>query len=117
MPNPQAGGPNLEGCLRLLYSVYNSQLSSISGGRLFHPQPADTPCRGDKETSNRIPWQIRGFVKYAEQCPVGIETRLRLGRPGNRGAIPCSVRSALEPMQPFQRVPYALSPEVKLEEA
>jgi hypothetical protein len=29
------------------YSVY-SQLPSISGGHLLHPQPEDTPCRGDK---------------------------------------------------------------------
>jgi hypothetical protein len=28
-------------------SVY-SQLLSISGGRLLHPQPEDAPCRGDK---------------------------------------------------------------------
>jgi hypothetical protein len=29
------------------YSIY-SQLSSISGGRLLHPQPEDTPCSGNK---------------------------------------------------------------------
>ena len=28
------------------YLIY-SQLSSTSGGRLFHPQPEDVPCRGD----------------------------------------------------------------------
>jgi hypothetical protein len=29
------------------YLIY-SQLPSISSGRLFHPQPEDAPCRGDK---------------------------------------------------------------------
>jgi hypothetical protein len=29
------------------YSIY-SQLPSIPGGRLLHPQPEDAPCRGDK---------------------------------------------------------------------
>jgi hypothetical protein len=29
------------------YSIY-SQLSSISGGRFFHPQPEDAPCHDDK---------------------------------------------------------------------
>jgi hypothetical protein len=28
--------------------LIHSQLPSIIGGRLFHPQPEDTPCRGDK---------------------------------------------------------------------
>jgi hypothetical protein len=29
------------------YSIY-SQLPSISGGLLLHPQPEDVPCHGDK---------------------------------------------------------------------
>jgi hypothetical protein len=29
-------------------SIY-SQLDSISGGRLHHPQPEDAPCRGDRD--------------------------------------------------------------------
>jgi hypothetical protein len=29
------------------YSIY-SQLPSITGGRVLHPQPEDAPCRGDK---------------------------------------------------------------------
>jgi hypothetical protein len=29
------------------YSIY-SQLPTIPGGRLLHPQPEDAPCRGDK---------------------------------------------------------------------
>jgi hypothetical protein len=32
------------------YSIY-SQLPSISGGRLLHPQPEDAPRRGDKEST------------------------------------------------------------------
>jgi len=30
------------------YSIY-SQLPSISGGLLFHPQPRDAPCRGGRD--------------------------------------------------------------------
>jgi hypothetical protein len=46
-PNPQAGGPSLVGCPRLLiqyirsYSPYRSPFP--------HPQPEDAPCRGDKD--------------------------------------------------------------------
>jgi hypothetical protein len=31
------------------YSIY-SQLTSIAGGHLFHPQPKDAPCCSEKET-------------------------------------------------------------------
>jgi hypothetical protein len=34
------------------YSIY-SKLLFVSGGRLFHPQPEDAPCRGDKGYSCR----------------------------------------------------------------
>jgi hypothetical protein len=47
-PTPQAGGPPLVGCLRLLIQYIHSQLPSKTGGSLFHPQPEDAPCRGDK---------------------------------------------------------------------
>jgi hypothetical protein len=38
-----------------VYSIY-SQLPSISGGCLLHPQPEDVPCRGDKG-----PWLQTGY--------------------------------------------------------
>jgi hypothetical protein len=39
------------------YLVY-SQLPSISGDRLLHPQPEDAPCRGDKgPTYGSTTWQ------------------------------------------------------------
>jgi hypothetical protein len=34
------------------HSVY-FQTPAVSGGRLLHPQPEDTPCRGDKEPACR----------------------------------------------------------------
>ena len=46
-PNPQAGGPPLVGCPRLLiqfirsYPPYRRQF--------LYPQPEDTPCRGDRD--------------------------------------------------------------------
>jgi len=33
----------------VLIPIY-SQLPSISGGRLLHPQPEDAPCRGDRDS-------------------------------------------------------------------
>jgi hypothetical protein len=47
-PRPTPGRRNTPCQLSVTaYSVY-SQLPSISVGRLFHPQPEDAPCRGDK---------------------------------------------------------------------
>ena len=46
-PNPQAGGPPLVGCSRLLiqyirtYPPYRRPF--------LHPQPEDAPCRGDRD--------------------------------------------------------------------
>jgi hypothetical protein len=49
LSNPDAGGSPLVGCLQLL--IY-SQLPSISGGYLLHPQPNDAPCPGDRDPHN-----------------------------------------------------------------
>ena len=47
-PNPQAGGPPLVGCLRLLIQYIRSYHPYR---KLFlHPQPEDAPCRGDRDT-------------------------------------------------------------------
>ena len=47
-PNPQAGGPPLVGCPRLLIQFIRSYPPYR---RLFlYPQPEDTPCRGDRRT-------------------------------------------------------------------
>jgi len=35
------------------FSIY-SQLPSISGGRLLHPQPEDAPCRGDRDSYDMV---------------------------------------------------------------
>jgi hypothetical protein len=47
LPNPQAGGPPLVGCLWLPIQYFCSYLPYQ---RLFlHPQPEGTPCRGDRD--------------------------------------------------------------------
>jgi hypothetical protein len=42
VPNPQSGGPSLDGC----------KLPSIPGGRLLHPQPEDAPCHDKRDPAN-----------------------------------------------------------------
>jgi len=49
--NPQAGGPTLICCPRLLLLfryIEHSQLHSVTGSRVLNPQPEDPPCRGDR---------------------------------------------------------------------
>jgi len=48
-PNSKVGGPPLVRIPRLLVQWMCSYLPSLSGGRLFHPQPEDAPRRGDKD--------------------------------------------------------------------
>ena len=44
--NPQAGGPPLFGCPRLLIKYIRSYY--LYWRPFLHPQPADAPCRGDR---------------------------------------------------------------------
>jgi hypothetical protein len=46
-PNPQAGGPPLDGCPRLLIQFIHSYPPHRRP--FLHPQPEDAPCRGDRE--------------------------------------------------------------------
>jgi hypothetical protein len=46
-PNPQAGGPPLVGCLRLLIQFIHSYPPYWRP--FLHPQPEDAPCRGDRD--------------------------------------------------------------------
>jgi hypothetical protein len=46
-PNPQAGGPPLVGCPRLLIQFIHSYPPYRRP--FLHPQPEDTPCRGDRD--------------------------------------------------------------------
>ena len=46
-PNPQAGGPPLVGCPRLLIQYIRSCLPYRKP--FLHPQPEDAPCRGDRD--------------------------------------------------------------------
>jgi hypothetical protein len=47
-PNPQAGGPPLVGCPRLLIQCIRSYTPYRRP--FLYPQPEDTPCRGDRDT-------------------------------------------------------------------
>jgi hypothetical protein len=46
-PNPQAGGPPLVGCPRLLIKSIRSYPPYLEA--FLHPQPEDAPCRGDRD--------------------------------------------------------------------
>jgi hypothetical protein len=46
-PNPQAGGPALVGCPRLLIQFIRSYPPYRRP--FLHPQPEDAPCRGDRD--------------------------------------------------------------------
>ena len=65
-PNPQAGGPPLVGCLRLLiqfirnYSPYRRPF--------LYPQPEDAPCRGDGDP-------LHGF--FVNTLPIFLPLKLR----------------------------------------
>ena len=50
-PNPQAGGPPLVGCPRLLIQFFRSYPPYRKP--LLHPQPEDAPCRGDGDPQTR----------------------------------------------------------------
>ena len=51
-PNPQAGGPPLVGCPRLLIQFIRSYPPYR---RLFlYPQPEDAPCRGDRDPLTQV---------------------------------------------------------------
>ena len=45
--NPQAGGPHLVGCPRLLIQFFHSYPPDWRP--FLHPQPEDAPCRGDRD--------------------------------------------------------------------
>ena len=62
-PNPQAVGPPLVGCPRLLIQFIRSY--PPNRGPLLHPQPEDAPCRGDRDPQTQT-------------CPVTILDRFRL---------------------------------------
>jgi hypothetical protein len=52
-PNPQAGGPPLVGCPRLLIQFIHSYPSNWRP--FLHPQPEDAPCRGDRDPHSLKP--------------------------------------------------------------
>ena len=53
-PNPQAGGPPLVGCPRLLIQYIRSY--SPYRKPFLYPQPEDAPCRGDREPLHGWYW-------------------------------------------------------------
>jgi hypothetical protein len=54
-PNPQAGGPPLVGCPRLLIQFIRSYPPHRR--LFFHPQPEDAPCHGDRDPL--VTWTCR----------------------------------------------------------
>jgi hypothetical protein len=58
-PNPQAGGPPLVGCLRLLIQFIHSY--SPYRRMFLHPQPEDVPCRGERDPHS---WELMTDKKY-----------------------------------------------------
>jgi hypothetical protein len=57
-PNPQAGGPTLVGCPRLLIPFIRSYPPYRR--TFLHPQPEDAPCRGDRDPLNMGGGEGRG---------------------------------------------------------
>ena len=51
-PNPQAGGPPVVGCLRLLIQFIRSYRPYRR--QFLHPQPEVAPCRGDRDPQTRL---------------------------------------------------------------
>jgi hypothetical protein len=52
-PNPQAKGPTLVGCPRLLIPFIHSYPPYRRP--FLHPQPEDAPCRGDRDPHSQLP--------------------------------------------------------------
>ena len=63
MPNPEAGGPPLVGCPRLLIQF----ICSYPPYRrpFLHPQPEDAPCRGDRDPLITSQWSVLLTEYYA----------------------------------------------------
>jgi len=51
-PNPQAGGPPLVVCPRLLIQFVHSY--PLYRRPFLYPQPEDAPCRGDSDPLHRV---------------------------------------------------------------
>jgi hypothetical protein len=49
------------------YAIY-SQLSSMFGGRLLHPQLEEEPCRGNRDPHNMVPRVKEVIQKNVELC-------------------------------------------------
>jgi hypothetical protein len=61
-PNPQAGGPPLVGCPRLLIQFIRSYPPYRRP--LLYPHPEDAPCRGDRDPLTRI------FISSPPKCTI-----------------------------------------------
>jgi hypothetical protein len=58
-PNPQAGGPPLVDCPRLLIQFIHSYPPYRRP--FLHPQPKDAPCRGDRDPHSWVHFTITLF--------------------------------------------------------
>ena len=57
-PNPEAGGPPLVGCPRLLIQLIRSYPPYRRP--ILHPQPYDAPCRGDRDSQTPVGKTLTG---------------------------------------------------------
>jgi len=76
-PNPQAGGPPLVGCPRLLIKFIRSYPPYRRP--FLYPQPEDAPCRGDREplhglVKNRLRKHdiLSNFPPASFSCPTSL---------------------------------------------
>ena len=70
-PNPQAGGPPLVGCPRLLIQFIHTYPPYRRP--FLHPQPEDAPCRGDRDPHS---WDRLVYtLNHSQHKPIKSYTR------------------------------------------
>jgi hypothetical protein len=79
-PNPQAGGPPLVGCPRLLIQFIRSYPPYRRP--FLHPQPEDAPCRGDRDPQTRSMYDYQHLLKSwssSQFCAWKFATYMKVG--------------------------------------
>jgi hypothetical protein len=59
-PTPKLEDHPLSAVRDCLFNIFAA--TSISGGRLLHPQPEDAPCRGDNGPT--YTWILMEFIRH-----------------------------------------------------
>jgi hypothetical protein len=82
LPNPEAGGPPLVGCPRLLIQFIHSYRPYRRP--FLHPQPEDVTCRGDREEALYnilIEFGMpKKLVRLIKMCLTETYSRVRVGK-------------------------------------